>query len=260
MPYHSKRLVHKIAKREQESHVSKKSLLSSRDISTKALLNSKYDYQAPLTAHSLSPHSKWIIIRNNIHKIRSWGGMRRASIVDQPFQDWYLFFQMRRELKHAEEQIRAIEYRPDFMPIRHFDLLMDENRVRRYNVSHVRPTDGIYYSGLGSEPIVLQYLLYYFNKECIVPYNSIFYSFLCDINSVLDTKRQRIQRGIVLRRIALIFALAIFIIIFIMFFSLILSVLTTTSNLRQMYKNDPDGGMKPQEKETFLSAILDYEE
>jgi hypothetical protein len=45
-----------------------------------------------------------------------------------------------------------------------------------------------------------------------------------------------------------------------MFFSLILSVFTTTSKLRQMYKNDPDGGVNRVEPETTLSKILGYEE
>jgi len=238
MSYRSKPFIRKIPKREQASHINIKSSLLSKNTSKEIFLSS-YDYQPPLTSHSLSPNSKWLIVRHNIHKIRSWGGIRRASVNDQPFEDWYLFFQMRRELKHAEQRIRAIQYRRDFKPIRYFDLPIDEKHVRRYDVSHVRPSDGIYYSGLGSEPIALEYLLYYFTKESVVPYNSIFYSFLSDLSSVLDTKRKRIHQVVVYRRFALIFALAIFIIILIMFCSLILSVLTTTSNLRQMYKNDP---------------------
>jgi len=238
MPYPSKKLKRNIPKREQESHINIKPLLNSKDVSTKPSVHSNSDYKALPRPYSLSPKSKWHIVRNNIHKIRIWGGIRRISVMDQPCQDWYLFFQMRRELKRAEEQIRAIQNRPNFTPVRHFDLPIDEIRVRRYNVSHVQPTDGIYYGGLGSDPIDLEALLYYFSKECVVPYNSIFYSFLCDVNSVLDTNRQRIQRVVVYRRVALMFALAIFVIIIIMFFSLILSVYTTTSNLREMYTID----------------------
>ncbi len=209
----------------------------------------------------IAPNSKWLIVRNNIHKIRSWSSMRCLSVADQPVRDWYVFLKMKRELKRVQEEIRAIEYRSDFTPVRYFNLPIDKTRIRRYNVSHVRSTDGIYYGGLGSEPILLQYLLYYFSKECFVPYNSIFYSFLSDVNSVLDTNRQRLQRVVVFRRLALIFTLAISIILFIMFFSLILSVLTTTSNLRQMYKNNPDGEMIWQSKSTgSLSTTLRYEE
>jgi hypothetical protein len=243
MSFRSKRLIRKIRKDEQASYINTESSLSSKDISTRTLLPS-YDYEAPLTSHTLSPNSKWLIVRHNIHKIRGWGEMRHSSIKNKPFEEWYLYFQMRRELKRAEQEIRAIQYRRDFRPVRYFDLPIDEHHVRRHNVSHVRPNDGIYYGGLGSEPIVLEYLLYYFSKECVVPYNSIFYGFLCDLTSVLDTNRKRIQQVVVYRRVALIFALAIFIIILIMFFSLILSVLTTTSNLRQMYKNDSSGQTK----------------
>jgi len=232
MSYRSKTLFRKIPKHEQESHI----ITNSHSTRRGTHLISNGDYQSPLTIHSYYPNSKWLIVRNNIHKIRSWGMIKRMSLVDQPFKDWYLFFQMRRELKRAEEQIRALQYQPDFRPVQYFDLPIDETHVQRYDVSHIQPTDGIYYAGLGSEPILLQYLLYYFSKNCAVPYNSIFCSFLSDVNSVLDTNRKRINRQVVFRKLALIMTLAVFIIIIIMFFSLILSVLTTASNLRQMYK------------------------
>lgn len=192
------------------------------------------DYQAPLTAGSLRPNSKWLIVRNNIHKIRSWGALRQMSEIDKTYQDWYLFFQMRRELKRAEEQIRSIQYRADFRPIQYFELPVDDKYVRRYNVSHVKATDGLYYAGLGAEPIALQYLLYYFSKDCPVINGSMFYPFLHDVNSVLNTNRQRINRVVVLRRIALVIAVALCTILFLMFFSLILSVTTTLTKFRQM--------------------------
>jgi hypothetical protein len=260
MSYRSKRLVRNLPKCEQESHISTLACSESTDISTRSPLLSIDDYEAPPTADSLPPNSKWIIVRNNIHKIRSWGVIRQTSMIDQSFRDWYLFFQMRRELKRAEEEIRAIEHRPDFIPVRYFDLPLDETRVRRYNVSHVRSNDGVYYGGLGTEPIVLEYLLYYFSRECPVPYNSMFYSFLSDVTAVLYTNRQRLQRVVVFRRVALIFTSAIFILILLMFFTLILSVLTTASNLRQMYKNDPDGGMIWQGNNAFLSTNLRHKQ
>jgi hypothetical protein len=215
MSYRSKRLIQKFPTCEQD-------LLIFHD-----------DHQI---TRSLASNSKWLIIRNNIHKIRSWKSIRRLSVIEQPIRDWYVFIQIKHELKHVQKEIRALEYRTDFIPVRYFNLPIDQTHVRRYNVSHIQSTDEIYYGGLGSEPIVLQYLLYYFSKECLVPYNSIFYSFLSDVNAVLDTNRQRLQRAVVFRRVVLIFTLAISIILFIMLFSLILSVLTTISNLRQMYE------------------------
>ncbi|CAF2588848.1 unnamed protein product [Rotaria sp. Silwood2] len=253
MPTHSKLIFRKIPQRERESHVVIDSSPSLTKTSTTTPLLSDYDYQAPRTYRSLSPQSKWVTVRNNMHRIRYLGNMKRMSIVDEPIRDWYLFFQMRRELKRAEEQIRAIQNRTDFTPVRHFKLPIDETHTRRYNVSHVRPTDGIYYAGLGSEPIVLEYLLYYFSKECKVPYDSIFYPFLSDVNSVLAANRQRMNRVVVYRKLALIITLVVFIIILIMFFSMILSVLTTTANLRQMYKNAPDEDMKWRGSKTFQS-------
>ncbi|CAF4322725.1 unnamed protein product, partial [Adineta steineri] len=112
-----------------------------------------------------------------------------------------------------------------------------------------------YYAGLGSEPIVLQYLLYYFSKDCPVPHNSIFYSFLSDVNSVLETNRKRINRIVVFRKLALIFALIISILILIMLFSLTLSVITTMTNLREMYKNDVDGSIRENVRKISSSTV-----
>ena len=224
MSHRPKTILRKIIKQERESRLH----------TVKSVSIADDDYQSLPTCRLLPPTSKWFIVRHNIHRIRYWGVMQRMSVVEKPFRDWYLFFQMRRELKRAEEEIRAIQYKPGFAPIHHFELPIDEAHVRRYNVSHVQATDGLYYAGLGSEPIVLQYLLYYFSKECTVPYDSLFYSFLSDVNSVLYTNRQRIHRVEVFRRLALLIALAVSVVIFIMFFSLILSVITTVSKLSQM--------------------------
>ena len=240
MPSRSKFFVRKAVRREHESPIDTLSAPSPTTASVQQPLLIGDDYEAPTTAGTLSPNSKWLIVRNNIHKIRSWGAIRHMSEVEQRHQDWYLFFQMRRELKRAEEKIRAIQFRPDFVPVHHFELPIDEKLVRRYNVSHVRPTDGIYYAGLGSEPIVLQYLLYYFSKESSVPYNSMFYSFLSDVNSVLYTNRQRITRVLVLRRVAFFITLAVFVLLLLMFFSLILSVITTMTKFHQMYGDQAD--------------------
>ena len=223
-------LVRKLPKHEKEHRIK-----SGIPLSVKSPLLSGEDYQAPRTPGKLSSNSKWFIVRNNLHKIRNWAPIRRLSVIDHSFLDWYVFFQMKRELKRAEQQIRAIQYRTDFTPIQYFNLAIDQTRFRRYNVSHVRSSDAIYYSGLSSQPLILQNLLYYFNEECRVPFNSIFYSFLCDVNAVLDTNRQRIQRVVVLRRVALIFTVSIFVILLTMLFSLILSVFTTASYFKQLY-------------------------
>ena len=36
-------------------------------------LDSNFDYQAPLTAHSLRSNSRWLIVRRNLHRIRYMG-------------------------------------------------------------------------------------------------------------------------------------------------------------------------------------------
>ena len=161
MASHWKRLVRKLPKHEHRlPNHSARPLLADND------------YQAPRTPGILSPNSKWLIVRDNLHKIRSWLPIRGLSVVHTPFLDWYVFFQMRRELKRAEEQIRVIQYRKNFTPIQYFNLAIDDTRFRRYNVSHVRPSDAIYYGGLSSQPMALENLLYYFNEECGVPYKS----------------------------------------------------------------------------------------
>ncbi|CAF4022327.1 unnamed protein product, partial [Adineta steineri] len=131
-------VLRKLSKHEHESRI-----IVDTNKSIRKLVVSSDDYEAAVQAHTLSPKSKWLVVRNNIHKIRSWGLIRRMSVIDQPFQDWYLFFQMRRELKRAEDKIRAIQYRSDFVPVHYFELPLGDARVQRYNVSHVKPTDGI---------------------------------------------------------------------------------------------------------------------
>jgi hypothetical protein len=250
MSYRSKLLSNKTQKREQELHVFTNPFLNSQQ-----RLLAADDYEAPLTADTLSPNSKWIIVRNNIHKIRSWGGIDPSN-VEQRYRDWYLFFQMRRELRRAHEHIRQIEHRPDFVPLQYFYLPTDETHVRRYDVSHVQPSDAIYYPGFDHEPIVLRSLLYYFSKECYVPYNSIFRTFLSDVCSIVYRDQQRFNRVSVLRKIALIITIILFIILGLMLFSLVLSVLKTTYNLREMYGNDPSGGIEWRQPETTLDTTV----
>lgn len=219
---------------EEELHVFTNPFLNSQ---LRTLDN--YDYEAPLTAKTLAPNSKWIIVRENLHKIRSWRGID-VSKVQKPYRDWYVFFQMRRELRRAQYHIKQVEQQENFTPVRYFYLPIDANNKRRYNVSHIQPSDAIYYPGLGREPIVLQSLLYYFTKECAVPYDSTFRGFLGDVCSIIYQERQRLERVAVFRKVALFIATIVLTIIGLMLFSLILSVFKTTSDFRQLYDNDLD--------------------
>lgn len=253
MSQHRTRLLpRKIKKQEQELRIIANPIIRS----TKNLLNDD-DYQAPLTANSLRPNSKWIIVRNNIHKIRSWGKID-TSHIDERMRDWYLVYQMRRELRRAQEDIKQIEERSSFTPVNYFNLPISPTRVERFNVSDVRSTAVLYYPSVGNDPIVLQALLYYFSKECAVPYESVFRSFLGDVCLILSRERKQIHRATIFRRIVLTFSIIICIIIGIMLIGALLSVLTTTSNLRAMYQNDPDGGFEWRQRPTTLQTNLDY--
>ncbi|CAF4000036.1 unnamed protein product, partial [Adineta steineri] len=53
-----------------------------------------------------------------------------------------------------------------------------------------------------------------------------------------------INRIVVFRKLALIFTLIVSILLLIMLFSLTLSVITTMTNLREMYKNDVDESIR----------------
>ncbi|CAF0848210.1 unnamed protein product [Rotaria sordida] len=252
MTYRSKILPHKFTKQEQELRIITNPLEE-----TRLNLLDQDDYQAPLTAHTLVPNSKWIIVRHNLHKIRSWGGID-TSQVDERFRDWYIFLQMRRELRRAHEDIRQIGDRSDFVPVPYFRLPIDPIHTRRFDVSHVQPSDVLHYPSLGRDPIVLQSLLYYFSKECAVPYDSIFRAFLSNICLILYRDRQRIHRVAVLRKVALVIAIIVFIILGLMLISLIVSVLGTTSNLKDMYRNDVDGGIEWRESATTIETTLHF--
>ena len=203
---------------------------------------SQDDYEAPLTSFHLLPHSKWFIVRNNLHKIRTWGGMQ-SNETSPHIRDWYLFFQTRRELRRVQDHVKNIQNRPNFRPVQYFYLPTDETHRRRFTVSHVKSTDALFYSGFGKEPVAIQSLLYYFSKECAVPYNSVFRPFLSDVCSIVYHDRQQITRVAVFRRVAFAVTIIIFLILALMFVSLILSVLKTTSDFYELYDTDPHGGL-----------------
>ncbi|CAF2398669.1 unnamed protein product [Rotaria sp. Silwood2] len=248
MAYRSKILPPRITKQEQELHIFTNPLENAR-----LYLLAHSDYQAPLTAQSLAKNSKWIVVRNNIHKIRSWRAVD-ISNVDERLRDWYIFFQIRRELRRAYKDIKQIELRSDFKAVNHFDLPVDPRHSQRFDVRHVRPTDMLYYPSLDREPLVLQSLLYYFSKECAVPYESVFRTFLSNVCLIIHRDQQRLRREAVFRKVALVLTIIAFVILGLMLISLVVSVLGTTSNLKSMYSNDPDGGIEWREPKTILET------
>lgn len=251
MTHRSRVLSPKRPKQEQELRI----LSNPIDQTSKQLLQFD-DYQAPLTPGILSPKSKWLLVRRNLHKIRSWGPPQHLDNVDPRCRDWYIYFQMRRELRRAQVEIRTIQSRPGFVPVHHFKLPTDSVHSRRYDVSHVQATDALYYPSFGPEPIVLQSLLYYFSRECAVPYESVFRTFLSDVCSIINQDRQRLNRAAVFRKVALVFAVIVFVLIGLMLLSMVFGALTTTSNLKQMYRNDPDGGVEWRSSQPTLEANL----
>lgn len=186
--------------------------------------------------------SKWIIVRKNLHQIRSWGGFSTTNVKD-PSQDACVVIQMRRELRRMRERIRDVEHRPDFVPIRSFRLPTDEKNYRRYKVSHVSPASVLYHPSFDEEPVVLQALLFYFSREYTVPYQSIFRPLLTDICSTVDRDRQRLERARNFRRYALVLTIIIFAILSLMFITLIVGVVKTRSNFHKLYDNDLHGGI-----------------
>lgn len=191
----------------------------------------EHDYQAPLTAYSLKPNSKWLTVRRNLHRIRFMGLSNPNGQNRLP--DLYLGLQMIRELKRAQEEIQHIDQEKNFHAVKHFVLAVDDKRTKTYNTSHIRPNDALFYDRLGEEPLALQNLLFYFSHHD-VPHGSVFWDFLNEVNHVLSMKRKRkvlVQR---LRRLAKILACLSYTIIGIMFLILIVSVATTITKL-----NDP---------------------
>ncbi|CAF5006855.1 unnamed protein product [Rotaria sp. Silwood1] len=86
MAYRTKILPHKFTKQEQELHI-----ISNPFDTTRQYLLQHDDYEAPLTAHTLKPNSKWITVRNNMHKIRSWREVDTSN-VDEKFRDCHFYY------------------------------------------------------------------------------------------------------------------------------------------------------------------------
>jgi hypothetical protein len=190
------------------------------------------DYEAPLTADSLRPNSPWLIVRQNLHRIRSMGYTESNRQGAMP--DLYLGLQMTRELRRAQLSIQNADQEDDFHIIKHFELAVGKARTKKFDTSHVKPEDALIYDRLGEEPLSLQNLLYYFSKQDVQK-GSVFWDFLSGVNQVLDLQRKRtvlVQR---LRRIALILAVIIYVFIGLMLSAMIISVITTVTRM-----NDPE--------------------
>ena len=245
MSYRSKILQSKVPKEERELHI----------ISNPGFRPSyQYDYQAPLTARTLSPKSKWIIVRNNLHRIRSMDTTRKYSLKD-PYDDIYLFCQTRRELRRVQKQIQQVEALPDFTPIHYFEISTDERHTRRYDVGHVQPKDALFYPGYGLEPFGLQALFYYFSAREPIRHDSVFQPFISHVCGVVNRNEQYQHRVAVLRRAAAIMASIVYLILALMFFTLIFSVLQTIFKFHAFYANNPNGDI---EWKSFTSTVNSY--
>jgi len=237
----------RIPKKEYEVHIfsnpmnennrTKSSASSSRPITSNSIRKqnsclSDYDYHTPLTAHSLRPNSRWLIVRHNLHRIRFMGFQDGGKEGRLP--DLYLGLQMTRELKHAQEEIKNVDKEENFHIIKAFTLENEVGNKKIFDTSHVKPEDALIYDRLGDEPLALQNLLYYFSKRD-VQHGTIFWNFLNEVNHVLNLQRKRtviVQR---LRRLALTLAVILYSFIGLMLFLMIISVIITTTKM-----NDPE--------------------
>ncbi|CAF1051861.1 unnamed protein product [Didymodactylos carnosus] len=215
--------------RSKSELVQKKSDKRERVTKDKRLIED--DYQAPLTASHLKPHSKWLIVRHNLHHIRCMGG----SAKDDKLPDLYNGFQMKRELTRAQEAIKNVDNDKNFAPVKRFGLAADkDNVVKFYNTAHVTDHDALVYDKLGGEPLSLQNLLYYFSKQDI-KYGTIYWEFLNEVNRVLNMNRKRMARVARLRKLALTLSVILYSILGIMLLALIFGVITTATKF-----NDPE--------------------
>lgn len=190
------------------------------------------DYEAPLTSSRLRPNSRWLIVRRNLHRIRFMGYNDRGRESNVP--DFYIGFQMKRELKRAQEEIKNIDKEKNFQAVKQFALAVDAKRTKMYDTSHVKPDDALIYDRLGEEPLALQNLLFYFSRQD-VSHGTLFWEFLSGVNHVLNMKRKRtvlVQR---LRRLAFTLAIILYVILGIMLILLVVSVIMTA-----MKMNDPE--------------------
>ena len=191
-------------------------------------LDSSFDYQAPLTAHSLRANSRWVIVRRNLHRIRYMG----SNNVEREggMTNFYLTFQMVRELKRAQEEIKNIDKERDFYVIKEFSLDGHSGGTKRFDLRHIKSNDALIYDRLGEEPLSLQNLFYYFSKQK-VEQGTTFYDFLYEVNQVLNLKRKRTVLVKRLQRLALTIAIIIGSFIGLMFIVMIIASIATLTRM-----------------------------
>ncbi|UJR09419.1 hypothetical protein I4U23_013660 [Adineta vaga] len=257
-PSHRTRLM-RLPKQEEELHIISNPLevLEQQDVSQALVPPSPsrlqrealtaYDYQAPMTANSLRPNSRWLVVRRNIHRIR-FMGFRGTTEGKVP--DFYLGLQMTRELRRAQQQIKNVDLDENFQVVKEFSLATDKGPSRKFDTRHVKPDDALIYDRLGEEPLALQNLLYYFSKQD-VPHGTVFWDFLNEVNHVLNLKRKRTVLVERLRRLALSLALIIYSAVGLMLFSMVISVITTITKM-----NDPEVEWMDQSIGGFSMDIL----
>ncbi|CAF1448731.1 unnamed protein product [Rotaria sordida] len=225
-------------KQEQEIHVidnpfekhdkqqSPKTIQPSSLLRKETSVLTRDNYEAPLTAESLRSNSRWLIVRQNLHRIRFMGFNNLSK--EERLPDLYLDLQMIRELKRAKNEIKNVNKDKDFHIVKTFSLAAESGEPIVFNTSHVTPNDALIYDRLGEEPLLLQNLLYYFSKEKVEK-GTPFWDFLIRVNEVLNLKRKCtviVQR---LRRLALTLAIMFYSIIGFMFCLMIVSVIITAT-------------------------------
>ncbi|CAF0791272.1 unnamed protein product [Rotaria sp. Silwood1] len=141
--------------------------ISTNNFQSQARRAFEYDYEAPLTAFSLKPNSKWLVVRRNLHRIRFMSYNEHGEQNKLP--DFYLGLQMIRELKRAQHEIQHIDQETNFHAVNQFILAIDDKHTKTYDTSHVKPTDALIYDRLGDEPMAVQNLLYYFSQQNVSP-------------------------------------------------------------------------------------------
>ncbi|CAF0832931.1 unnamed protein product [Adineta ricciae] len=250
---HRTRLI-RLPKQEEELHIISNPMEVQEQLAPATLTRLQreelgdYDYQAPLTAHSLRPNSYWLVVRRNIHRIRFMGF--RGTGKEGKLPDFYLGLQMTRELKRAQQEIKNVDLDENFHAVKEFSLATDKGQSRKFDTRHVKPEDALIYDRLGEEPLALQNLLYYFSKQN-VPHGTVFWDFLNEVNHVLNLKRKRtvlVQR---LRRLALSLALIIYSLIGLMLCLMIISIITTVTKM-----NDPEVEWMDQSIGGFSAELL----
>ncbi|CAF3433388.1 unnamed protein product [Rotaria socialis] len=247
-------------KQEQEIHViespfekhnkqqSPKTIRPSSPLRKETSVLIRDDYEAPLTAGSLRPNSRWLIVRLNLHRIRLMG-FNNLSKEDR-LSDLYLDFQVIRELKRAKNEINNVNKDKDFHMGKTFSLAGESGKPRVFNTSFVTPNDALIYDRIGEEPLVLQNLLYYFSKQNIEK-GTPFWNLLIRVNEVLTLKHKctvLVQR---LRRLVLTLTIIFYSIIGFMFCLMIISVIITARKL-----DDPEVQWMNNNAEVFTNKFL----